>query len=133
METETSKLPSFQRPPVNEVICGVTFKPIDSLLVPHLGLLWEKFRESYPECKEVDPLLPVIEVFDGKEPQSSFAVPTLPRLWFISKDENGIIQIQRDRFLHNWRKVRPADEYPRYGVVIEKFRNHLVTFRSFLS
>ena len=132
-KTEKQLLPSFEEPPVVEVICGLTFKPLDGLLAPHLGILWEKFRSDYPVCKQVEPLIPVIETFDGGEINlGSFTLPLLPRIWFVSKDQNGIIQVQRDRFLHNWRKVRPTDEYPRYGTVIEKFRKARSVFDSFL-
>src|SRR5712692_2593638 len=132
-KTEKQLLPSFKEPPVIEVICGLTFKPLDGLLAPHLGILWEKFQSDYPVCKEVEPLVPVIETFAGEEINlGSFTLPLLPRIWFVSKDQNGIIQVQRDRFLHNWRKVRPTDEYPRYGTVIEKFRRAYSVFESFL-
>jgi uncharacterized protein (TIGR04255 family) len=132
-ENTTQPLPSFENPPVNEVICGITFKPITTLLAPHLGLLWQKFRDEYPTCKEADPLVPVVESRDGEETSGvDFTVPFLPRIWFVSKDENAIIQVQRDRLLHNWRKVRPTDSYPRYSVVKEKFSKRCSEFESFL-
>ncbi len=126
-------LPSFKNPPVHEVICGITFKPL-AMLAPHLGILWEKFRKEYPTCREVDPLVPVIETYDNQEqPAPDLALPFMPRVWFISRDDNAIIQVQRDRFLHNWRKVRPSDEYPRYKVVREQFEQRLERFRLFLN
>jgi hypothetical protein len=79
-------------------------------------------------------LAPIIEPFEGNH-QVKFEltdVPPLPRIWFIHFNENGIIQVQRDRFLHNWRKVRPNDEYPRYHKVIEMFQNRFSVFESFL-
>jgi uncharacterized protein (TIGR04255 family) len=129
----TPPLPSFAHPPVNEVICGITFKPIDGLLAPHLGILWERFRREYPTCKEADPLVPILESFDGEEtPAVDFSVPFLPRIWFVSGDENAIVQVQRDRFLHNWRKVRPTDEYPRYSSVKTRFTQRCAEFEDFL-
>jgi hypothetical protein len=59
-------------------------------------------------------------------------VPPLPRNWFIHKDERGIIQVQRDRFLHNWRKLTDTDEYPRYHSVIGMFRERFSVFEEFL-
>jgi uncharacterized protein (TIGR04255 family) len=133
-EKSETPFPSFETPPVNEVICGITFKPIEGMLAPHLGILWEKFRNEYPTCKEVDPLVQVIESFDEEEKRGlNFDVPFLPRIWFVSKDENAIVQIQRDRLLHNWRKIRPTDEYPRYSAVKEKFRQRCMEFESFLT
>ena len=127
-------LPSYEDPPVTEVVCGILFKPLEALLAPHLGLLWEKFKAEYSSCREVAPLAPAIERFEGQpEVKFFFAdVPPLPRIWFVRSEDNAIIQVQRDRFLHNWKKVRPEDEYPRYHKVIQMFKDHLSRFRGFL-
>ena len=133
--TETSyKFPDYDNPPVIEVVCGIHFKPINEFLAPHLGLLWEKFRSDYPICQEVAPLSPVIERFGGDQRfgLEIHDVPPLPRIWFVHKKDTGIIQIQRDRFLHNWRKMRPEDEYPRYPNVIKMFIDRLSQFKKFL-
>jgi uncharacterized protein (TIGR04255 family) len=127
-------LPAYENPPVVEVVCGVLFNPFQLLFAPHLGLLWEKYKSEYPNCREVPPLPPVIEQFE-EPPKMELQiadVPPLPRVWFMHVSDNGIIQVQRDRFLHNWRKVRPEDEYPRYHKVIEMFRDRLSRFESFL-
>ena len=128
-------LPEFERPPVIEVVCGVLFKPLERMLAPHLGVLWERFKPKYPRCQEVAPLAPVIEQFDdpARVELSISDRPPLPRIWFVHESETGIIQVQRDRFLHNWKKVCPEDEYPRYTSVIDLFRKHLATFDSFVT
>ncbi len=134
MEKALQDLPNYESPPVIEVVCGVLFKSIDALLAPHFGLLWEKYKSEYPICREVAPLTPVIERFE-EAPAIDLQlaeVPPLPRIWFVHANDNGIIQIQRDRFLHNWKKVRPEDEYPRYPKVIEMFKDRLSQFESFL-
>ena len=132
--TDSAGLPEFENPPVIEVVCGLLFKSIDSLLAPHLGVLWEKFKDEYPACQETAPLAPVIERFDETPPVQMELTdrPPLPRVWFVHRNENGIVQIQRDRFLHNWKKVRPDDAYPRYATVIKMFGERLTTFESFL-
>jgi len=126
-------LPEYGNPPVDEVVCGVLFEPIKGFLLPHFGLLWEKFRKEYPRCEEVAPLMPVVE---GPEqvPAQEIVVSEmlLPRVWFL-RDDGRIIQVQRDRFLHNWRKLNPTDEYPRYRVVFQMFQDHFSTFQNFLS
>lgn len=128
-------LPNFEKPPVIEVVCGILFKPINSLLVPHFGLLWEKFRDEYPTCREVPPLNPLLEQYDNAKPfQIELSdTPPLPRIWFVHKNDTGVIQIQRDRFLHNWRKVHPEDEYPRYHKVMEMYKKQFSKFESFLT
>ena len=130
-----SNLPEFENPPVIEVVCGVLFEPLQAMLASHLGLLWERLRSDYPLCQEVAPLTPVIERFDGEAAvHFEFTdVPPLPRVWFLRKDETGLVQVQRDRFLHNWKKVRPADEYPRYHTVIQQFKDRLADFERFIA
>ncbi len=128
------ELPEYESPPVTEVVCGVLFEPIQALLAPHLGLLWEKFKPEYATCQEVHPLAPTIEHFEGP-PSLELEItdaPPLSRIWFIHTDGNGIVQVQRDRFLHNWKKVHPDDAYPRYHSVIQMFRDRLDCFETFL-
>jgi len=129
------KLPEFENPPVIEVVCGLMFDPLGGLLAPHLGLLWQRFREEYPKCQEVPPLAPVVELFEG-EPSIGLELsetPPLPRIWFTRADDVGIIQVQRDRFLHNWKKAKPGDAYPRYGTVFSLFKDKLAIFEQFIS
>jgi uncharacterized protein (TIGR04255 family) len=129
------ELPEYEQPPVVEVVCGVQFKEITSFIAPYLGLLWEKFKVEYPICQEVPPLASVVEKFTNfpfAEVHIS-ETPPLPRIWFKQTSENGIVQVQRDRFLHNWKKVRSEDEYPHYESVIRMFRERLATFESFLT
>ncbi len=56
-------LPDFEKPPVIEVVCGLQFVPIRAFTVPYLGILWDKFKANYPNCREVAPLMPVVERF----------------------------------------------------------------------
>jgi len=131
----SGNLPEYDKPPVNEVICGVSFKSLDRLLVPHIGVLWEAFKADYPTCQEVPPLMPFIEAFGERalEQKPEFAeIPPLPRVWFVHKNGNGVIQVQRDRFLHNWRKLDPKNRYPRFEQVFGMFVTHLDTFQTFL-
>ena len=51
-----SGLPSYKRPPVNEVVCGMRFQPPENLRIPHIGLLWNKFRANYPKLQHAPPL-----------------------------------------------------------------------------
>ena len=115
------------------MVYGTLFKPIHNLLAPHPGLIWEEFKPEYSHCQEVAPLAPTIESFEEKAgPEIQLTdVPPLPRIWFL-RDDGGIIQIQRDRLLHNWRKLKPEDEYPRYSNVIQSFRMALSKFETLL-
>jgi uncharacterized protein (TIGR04255 family) len=131
-------LPEFEQPPVIEVVCGVLFRNLDALLAPHLGLLWDKYRSEYPSSEERNPLWPVVEP-SGDELSPSVAVegpiniPSLPRVWFVSEDDTSIIQVQRDRFLCNWREGESKQKYPRFQTVFSTFRKRLDVFVKFLS
>ncbi|MFQ5734475.1 MAG: hypothetical protein ACE5KM_21275, partial [Planctomycetaceae bacterium] len=48
-------------------------------------------------------------------------IPDLPRVFFEDESGNWLIQIQRDRFLHNWRVSTDESEYPRYPEVSRRF------------
>lgn len=131
------KIVDYAEPPVVEVVCGVTFKAIKSLLAPHLGVFWDKIRTEYPECREL-PILPaLIEPMDEKTPNVQeqievTLIPPLPRVWFLDKKENTLIQVQRNRFVHNWKSVKKEDRYPDFKNIFEAFQKQLAAFTSFL-
>lgn len=110
----TDPLPSYKQPPVDEVVCGIRFEPLPQLKVPHIGLLWERFRQEYPVTQHAIPI-----ATDTTLPVDHATGVPLPRVWFISKADNELVQFQSDRFYYNWR--RREDDYPRYNSIIDKF------------
>lgn len=117
-------LPSYKYPPVDEVVCGFRFERLRELKVPHIGLLWERFRNEYPTTQHAVP----IATDKTLAVDEATGIP-LPRVWFISKADNELIQVQLDRFYYNWR--HRGDDYPRYPSVIKKFgkaKSHLDVF-----
>lgn len=52
-------LPDYGCPPLREVVCGITFKKLEALMVPHIGLLWDEYRADYPKCQD-QPEIPLI-------------------------------------------------------------------------
>jgi len=128
-----AELPEFENPPVKEVVCGILFEPLEPLLAPHLGLLWQEFRKEYPQCEQKPPLAPLVEHLDeSQRPQEEVSFPFFPRVWFVHASQSGVIQVQKDRFLHNWRRAKTDDEYPRYKNVIKMFRERLAVFSGFI-
>lgn len=131
--------PSFKRPPVTEVALGVQFKEPLPLRAVDYGPLWDLFRERYPEYEEQPPLARVLETF-GDEPRpdpqalmNAAAFPQAPvRLWFVNTATGGLIQIQRDRFVFNWRKSDSDSEYPRFSWVKTQFQEEYGRFLQFL-
>jgi uncharacterized protein (TIGR04255 family) len=129
--TSTSKaspnpLPSYGQLPVDEVVCGFTFEPLRQFKIPHIGLLWQRFRQDYPTVQHAVPIASDSSLLVDEATR----IP-LPRVWFISNGDNELIQLQLDRFYYNWR--RRGDEYPRYPSIIEKFERGKSDLEAFTS
>lgn len=118
----------YENPPIDEIVCGIRFNPIKGLQSGHFGILWQKFRSDFPRTEDQNLVGPV-----SQEDLGSPDKPPLPRVWFIHENENELIQVQRNRLLHNWRKRRPDDEYPGYEKVVENFERYLSYFEEFLT
>jgi len=113
------KLPSYKNPPVNEVVCGMRFRPIDRLRIPHIGLLWDKLRADYPILQHAPP----ISSTKGDMLVDNATGLPIPRVWFINTPDDQLVQFQNDRFYFNWRKRK--SDYPRYNHVISNFETVL--------
>jgi hypothetical protein len=129
-------LPDFKRPPLSEVVLSLQFDPLDDLKTPLIGVLWERFRNRLPEIEEHLPLPQVVERFDlSVAPKVDVVVeekPPVPRVWFLAPEKTELIQVQQDRFIHNWRKVSGQEPYPRYESIRERFAEEVADFISFL-
>jgi uncharacterized protein (TIGR04255 family) len=137
MPSRPADLPEFDRPPVAEVALGVQFQTLPSLRAAHLGLLWERYKDEYPGLEEHPPLDSAIEQFDtiSVEPVLDVRVldaPLVPRCWFLAPARDRLIQVQQDRFTHNWRRVASAANYPRYETLRGAFISHFATFIKFV-
>lgn len=129
MSTKNSlkDLPSYKNPPINEVVCGMRYHPPDKLRIPHIGILWEKFRNEYPIIQHSYPIAGV----RGEIPLDYTIGLPLPRIWFINNSDDQLIQFQLDRFYFNWR--RRKDIYPRYSHIITNFEKLLDTIEIFFN
>jgi uncharacterized protein (TIGR04255 family) len=119
-------LPSYKNPPVDEVVCGFRFEPLSQLKVPHIGLLWERFRAEFPTVQHAAPIANDASILVDE----TTGIP-LPRVWFISKADNELIQFQPDRLYYNWR--HRGDDYPRYPSIIEHFEKAKIHLEAFTS
>jgi uncharacterized protein (TIGR04255 family) len=118
-------LPSYDAPPVIEVVLGLTFETLSSVKLPHIGLFWDRIRADFPRCEQAPPLGDVNLIIERES-----GVP-LPRVWFINPADDNLIQLQKNKFLFNWRKRESS--YPRYGSVSNHFFEYLTRFKQFLS
>jgi uncharacterized protein (TIGR04255 family) len=133
----TTSLPEFTDPPVVEVALSVQFEQLTSLRSAQIGLLWQRYRDRFPRIEEHASLEPTAERFGAVDSQATNVrveltkEPPVHRSWFINKEGSQLIQIQQDRFIHNWRKVGDGDQYPRYENVKETFGTELREFERF--
>jgi uncharacterized protein (TIGR04255 family) len=129
MTVRPSDLPDFEAPPVVEVVLGVRFTAAASIRVFHVGLYRELIKADFPEFQEQPPLPsrdePGLEFMQGP--------PPLPRSWFLDKTGTKLIQLQTDRFMHNWRKVTGMEHYPRYEAIRDEFARRWSQFACFLA
>lgn len=128
-------LPDFENPPINEVVLGVQFAPVQGYQQIHAGKVWELFKSDFPQVQEHPALPPTFETFGFPHPQIGFdfiSGATHDRFWFLTENQYELIQFQMDKFLHNWRKVGDEkNEYPRFEKIISKFSKELKTLETF--
>ncbi|RMH34532.1 MAG: TIGR04255 family protein [Nitrospirae bacterium] len=130
-------LPEFESPPVIETVLGVQFNRLESFQIPHFGLYWNRVRQIYPRVEIQPPLSPAFEHFAVENVSEEFEIrlsggPPELRCWFKNEEETHLIQIQRDRFIINWRKVTGKEEYPRYHRFRPRFQDEWIKFCNFL-
>ena len=130
-------LPDFDNPPVAEVVLSLQFEPLDRLRTPQMGAFWSKIKGDFPQSEEHQPLNPVIEEFDGieeKDPIEHIRLFTSApvRHWYLNSNGTSLIQVQKDRFIQNWRKTEESHDYPRFINVLNPFKEHLREFEDYL-
>ena len=137
MSEPKQPLPDYEDPPVIETLLGVQFSPLQSFSIIHLGLCWNQIRSEYPNQEIKPPLIPTFEEF---EPQpgtvAKIGIGSAPepdvRCWFIDPTSTQLIQVQKDRFIRNWRKTHRDQSYPRYRNLKPRFEADWGRFCAFL-
>lgn len=131
-------LPSFRKPPVIETVLGLEFTPLDAWLISHFGLFFGDNSPDFAKFEAKGELPPSIESFTEQTtklvPQVQLVEAPDIRGWYLSEDDREIIQIQKDRFIFNWRKGESELPYPRYDEYLKpRFIERYSAFTSFLS
>jgi uncharacterized protein (TIGR04255 family) len=131
------ELPSLVSPPLIETVLGVQFAPILNFTRAHFGRYWaESLDSSWMKTIDAVELLDQFERFG--EPSWKLPIPELRlmdspppgRVQFINADDDRVIQVQKSRFLYNWRKREAT--YPRFKIVFPDFNSKLRGFRDYL-
>lgn len=126
--TVENHLPSFKNPPVSEVACGILFSRLENFTTAHGGAFWTRIRNDFPQTEHAPPIVtPSAMSID-----QALGFP-LPRQWFISKDKQGLLQLQGDCLFYNWRRLNDSDVYPRFETVLDCFQRYLGEFINFLA
>lgn len=130
-----SASPDFERPPVVEVALAAYFQPLVGLRSTHLNELRELWSEDYPAVEELPESPPIpADVVGPQRPEIKFQIGNMPtpRYLFTSSDGRQLIQVQRDRIVHNWRQLEVWDEYPRYANLLPAFERALDQFSTYV-
>ena len=114
---------------------GVHFDPLENWNLPHFGLFWSRINHEYPVA-EVHPLI----ASEGEVQEFEFGVGALQkqlkipvRCWFINEDKTRLIQVQNNRFIHNWRRIRGSGgPYSHYDDLRPIFEAEWNRFSAFL-
>jgi uncharacterized protein (TIGR04255 family) len=134
----SADLPDFERPPINEMYLSTQFEPLAAFRAAHLGLFWERLRPEFPEIDEQAPLPHELEIFGVRQSVRSnvrlelVQRPPIPRYWYVKAHRRHLIQLQNDRFIHNWRKISEEDTYPRYEIIADSFFREFRDLEEFL-
>jgi len=124
-------LPNYRSPPVVEVVIGTQYKPLEGFSAAHIGLYWSTIKNKFPNLDEQPPLPHLVHNQPIRVELSDR--PEIPRCWFIADSNNQLLQLQRDRFILNWRKINIDDEYPRYPKIRDDFFTYWKGFVDFLT
>jgi len=133
----SSGLPDFAQPPVDETALSLQFAPIPGFTIAHFGLYWERVRREYPRVEIQPPITNVTEQLGpgaalGRQLGVELVSSPELRCWYLDQSSTRLVQVQRDRFVHNWRKVTGNETYPRYPSLRETLEKEWGRFCEFL-
>lgn len=120
-------LPSFAAPPLDEVALAVQFQGIEKFSLAY-GAFYERVREIYPNYEEHEPIAVQFETFGRSQestPAMSLEAISLRRGWYVSADGHQLAQLQPNRLVQNWRRIKGQGEYPRFPEVLASFNRNL--------
>jgi uncharacterized protein (TIGR04255 family) len=123
-------LPDYENPPAQETWMAFAFVPL-AWSIPHFGAFWNEIRSDYPKFAVHPPIGEFNVEFGALGPEAFVKLPV--RCWFINDESNRLIQVQNNRFFHNWRRPNPSAPYLHYGElkpVLEKEWGRFCDFAS---
>jgi uncharacterized protein (TIGR04255 family) len=102
--------------------------------------LWARWRGRFPNVQEHPEVPPVQDELSSSSVPPAFTLQVvdatssapLPRFWFMNETGSELVQVQRDRIVHNWRRLTPESPYPHYEALRPSFSEDLTDFQAFL-
>lgn len=103
-----------------------------------MAAVWQHFRARFPNVEEKPEIQTAVERFGPLElrtPGVRFEVGTAPapRYWFVNESGRDLVQIQRDRFVRNWRKTEEYPDYCSYDQLRDQFIDDWELFAKFVT
>jgi len=130
-------LPDFTHPPLVEVAFAVQYSELSDLSQAHLGRFWDLIRPDFPRVKDKPRLDPMPDPLQAKPTRRPFEIrigraSPVHRTWFMSADDQRLVQLQPDRFAMNWRGHHDQETtYPRFDNLIQEFDELWGQFQQF--
>lgn len=124
------------RPPVNEVVISISFKPQPVLDGPRLMVGLADLLDELPKVDEVPPYEMAEELpFEDQAlrpnfPQIQFVgtQQVQKRLWFTNPDHPELLlQAQSDYLALNWRRQDEGQTYPGFDFLKSEFSRHMTS------
>lgn len=129
---------NYDHPPIVEVVASVAFQTLPSSALLHLGAFWrDSLAHAYPRIEEKAPYLPQIERFGPEVFAPQFNFPDgefpSPRIWALNQSGDELLQLQRDWFACNWRKVSAESSYTHWPARRQAFERWFVALNDYMS
>jgi len=117
---------------------SVQFSPLDGFTAPIAGWYWKhSLGDEWASVDQAGPVQDQFERFDSdtgwSAPEIKLAIASTPepvRIQLLRRDQDRMIQVQRTRFMYNWR--RQGDSYPSYQTLRPEFDAHYAEFVRFI-
>jgi uncharacterized protein (TIGR04255 family) len=121
----------FRKPPIQELICGVQYKNIN-LSLPIINEFYTGIKEEFPKIEEKQALgFIAYSMKDADEKILQLKNDAIVRYWFLKKDDTQLIQLQKNRYHYNWRRLGNENEtYPHFKNVFDEFKTNFEKFKN---
>jgi len=125
------------RPPVNEVVISISFRPQPVLDGPRLLIALSRILADFPQVTEVPPYeMPAEQPFEEQAWQPAVqqirfvSPPEMQRRYWLTAAEPSplLLQIQSNYFALNWRRQEGGEYYPGFEQLLESFQHYLSLF-----